>query len=196
VSLNVQFLTLAAMALSGAALGLLFDAYRVLSGEFRFPRWLIPPLDLLFWFAGTLAVFRVLYESNGGELRLYVLLALMIGLSFYFGLMSPGVIRVIRFVIKVCRQIVLFFRRLFHLLVIKPLIGLYRVAIVFLGFLAALSIFLSRLVIQLAYPLWKLLSWIFRPLVSKLGKLIRAERWLFPAGQVISRGIAKVKKWF
>jgi spore cortex biosynthesis protein YabQ len=196
VSLNVQFLTLAAMALSGAGLGLLFDTYRVLSGEFRFPRWLIPPLDLLYWFAGTLAVFRVLYISNGGELRLYVLLALMIGVSFYFGRMSPAVIRTIRFFIEVCRRVVRFMLRLGNLLIIKPAIGLYRVTIVFFGFLAALSIFLFKLVLQLAYPLWKLLSWMLRPLIAKLGTLIRAERWLIPAGQVLLRWIAKVKSWF
>ncbi|WP_199623993.1 spore cortex biosynthesis protein YabQ [Paenibacillus alkalitolerans] len=196
MSLNVQFLTLATMAVSGAGLGLLFDTYRVLSGEFRFPRWLIPPLDLLYWFAGTLAVFRVLYESNGGEVRLYVFLALLIGVSFYFGLLSPAVVRTIRFLIGIFKKAVRAILYIGNLLLIKPSIGLYRVSIVFLGFLAALSIFIFKVVIQLAYPLWKLLHWMFKPLVHACGKLVRADRWLIPVGRVVSKWIAKVKSWF
>jgi spore cortex biosynthesis protein YabQ len=196
VSLNVQFVTLASMALSGAGLGLLFDTYRVLSGEFRFPRWLIPPLDLLYWFASTLAVFRALYASNGGEVRLYVFIAILIGVSFYFGLLSTAVIRTIRLIIEAFRRTIRFLLHLGNILLIKPLIGIYKIAIVFLGFLAAISIFLCKLVLQLTYPMWKLLLWIFKPLFLALGKLIRAERWLEPIGQAVSRWFAKVKSWF
>lgn len=184
------------MALSGAGLGLLFDTYRVVSGEFRFPRWLIPPLDLLYWLAGTVVVFRILFESNGGEVRLYVFLAILIGVSFYFGLLSGYVVRTIRNLIETCRKIIRFLLRLGNILFIKPFVWLYGASIVFLGFLAAFSIFLFKLVIQLAYPFWRFLMWIGKPLLAAFGRLIRAERWLYPAVRSIARWVAKVKSWF
>ncbi|WP_274365910.1 spore cortex biosynthesis protein YabQ [Paenibacillus thermotolerans] len=196
MTLDTQLLTLAAMALSGAGLGLLFDTYRVVSGEFRFPRWLIPPLDLLYWFAGTLAVFRILYESNGGEVRMYVFLALLIGVSFYFGLLSGLVVRLIRTIIRFCLKTVRFALWLGNIMFIKPIMWLYRASIVILGFLAALSIFLSKLMLQLAYPFWRFLTWVGKPLFSALGRLVRAERWLVPIGRTIAAWIAKVKSWF
>ncbi|MCI3923259.1 spore cortex biosynthesis protein YabQ [Paenibacillus sp. TRM 82003] len=187
MTLSVQFLTLISMIASGAALGLLFDAYRVVSGEFRFPRWSIPPLDLLYWGVGTFVVFRVLFLSNGGEVRLYVFLALGIGICFYFGLLSNGFVRAIRWSIERIKAFVRFLIRLGNVLVVRPLIGLYRVLLVFLGFLAALSIFLGKVMIQLLYPLWKIAVWILRPLGSRLYALIRGDRWLRPVANRISQ---------
>lgn len=187
MTLNVQFLTLASMIASGAALGLLYDAYRVVSGEFRFPRWIIPPLDLLYWAVGTLAVFRVLYLSNGGEVRFYVFLALGIGVCFYFALLSGGIVRTIRWSIGRFKALIRWTLRLGNLLIVRPLIGLYRVLLVFLGFLAALSIFLGKVVLQLLYPMWKIAVWILWPLGLRLYALVRGDRWLRPAARRISR---------
>ncbi|HZG77746.1 MAG TPA: spore cortex biosynthesis protein YabQ [Paenibacillus sp.] len=181
MTLSVQFLTMAAMMLSGAALGLLFDGYRVLSGELRFPRWIIPPLDILYWAVGTVAVFRVLFLSNGGEVRIYVFLALMIGVSFYFALLSGFAVKTIRWTIGRVKALIRLLIRLGDLLVVRPLVGLYRLVIVILGFLAALSIFLGKLVLQLLYPLWKIARWLFRPLGRRLYKLVRGDAWLAPS---------------
>jgi spore cortex biosynthesis protein YabQ len=182
---------MASMICSGVALGLLFDTYRVLSGEFRFPRWIIPPLDLLYWAVGTLAVFRILFLSNGGEVRLYVFLAMMIGVSFYFGLLSGFFIKGIGWTIERIKQLIRSLIRLGDLFIIRPLIGLYRAFIIFLGFLAALSIFLTKLVLQLLYPLWKIAVWMLRPLGVKLFGLIRGDRWLLPVVRRISHWISK-----
>jgi spore cortex biosynthesis protein YabQ len=190
VTLSIQFLTMASMIASGAALGLLFDVYRVLSGEFRFPRWIIPPLDLLYWGIGTLAVFRVLFLSNGGEVRIYVFLAMMIGVSFYFALISSFAIQTIRWMIKQVKALIRFLLKLGNLLIVRPLVGLYRLCIVILGFLAALSIFLSKVVIQLLYPLWKLTIWIGRPLGRWLHSALRADRWLTPFVRRIAHWIS------
>ena len=44
----------------------------VLSGQLRFPRWSMHTLDLLYWVASALFVFRMLYAGNHGQLRFYV----------------------------------------------------------------------------------------------------------------------------
>jgi len=186
---------MAAMMASGTALGLLFDGYRVLSGELRFPRWIVPPLDILYWAVGTAAVFRVLYLSNGGEVRLYVFLALLIGVSFYFALLSPLFVKLFRRAIDLTRRCIRFGIRVVDALVVRPAIGLYRLCIVILGFLAALSIFLGKLVLQLLYPLWKFVLWIARPLGRQALRLVRAEAWLLPALRAAAKALQRVGIW-
>lgn len=186
---------MAAMVLSGAALGLLYDGYRVLSGELRFPRWMIPPLDILYWAVGAVAVFRVLYLSNGGEVRIYVFLALLLGISTYFALLSGFFVQAIRWTIAQVRRLIRFSIRLFDVLVVRPIIALYRLCIAILGFLAALSIFLGKLVIQLLYPLWKIAVWLVRPLAVHGYKLMRGDRWLAPAAWRAANGWRWIRRW-
>lgn len=183
------------MMASGAALGLLFDGYRVLSGELRFPRWIIPPLDILYWTVGTIAVFRVLFLSNGGEVRLYVLLALMIGVSFYFALLSGLFIRIFRWGIEAVRRTIRLFLRLGDALIVRPLIAIYRICIVILGFFAALSIFLGKLMLQLLYPLWKLACWIGKPLGRHASRLVRADAWLVPGIRFMAGFLQRIGLW-
>lgn len=186
---------MAAMMLSGASLGLLFDGYRVLSGELRFPRWIIPPLDILYWAVGMIAVFRVLFLSNGGEVRIYVFLALMIGVSFYFALLSDVFVKAIRWSVGRIKALIRTLIRLGDLLIVRPLIALYRLVIVILGFLAALSIFLGKLVLQLLYPLWKIALWIGRPLGRRVYRLVRAEAWLKPSVRFVADVLRRTGLW-
>jgi len=185
---------MAAMMCSGAALGMLYDAYRVVFREFRFPRWLVPPLDVMYWAVGTILVFRILYASNGGELRLFVFLALGIGVCFYFGVLSDAFVRAFRVALTALKRLVRFLVRLFVVLVVRPVVALYRAALVFFGFLAALSIFLGKLVLQLLYPLWKIAGWIARPIGRMLASAMRTERWLTPAVRRIARGWSRLTK--
>ncbi|WP_052339991.1 spore cortex biosynthesis protein YabQ [Gorillibacterium massiliense] len=73
MTLQVQFLTLGMMLLSGAAMGAVFDTYRVLTGQLRISRWILPFLDILYWISVTVFVFQMLGASNQGQLRFFVL---------------------------------------------------------------------------------------------------------------------------
>ncbi|AJY74942.1 spore cortex biosynthesis protein YabQ [Paenibacillus beijingensis] len=169
MSLNTQWWTMAMMLLSGLAMGAVFDGYRVISHELRFSRWLMPVLDLLYWGAATLTVFRVLYASNNGEVRAYVFLGLLIGIGFYFLLFSRAVMAVVRWSIEAVRRLIAFLLRCIDVLIVKPLILLYRLIRIIAGFLIVVTIFLSKLVLQLVRPLWLLARWLLSPLVRPLG---------------------------
>lgn len=187
MTLDIQIWTMASMMLSGVALGMLYDAYRVVSGEFRFPRWTIPPLDILYWAVGTIAVFRVLYLSNGGEVRLYVFLALMIGVSGYFAFFSGLITAIVRFAVAAVKQGVRWMLRLGDMLLIRPIVALYRLIVAILGFFAFLSTFLFKFMLQLLYPLWKFATWAGRALGAKLSRWIGADRWLPPLKAKVHR---------
>ncbi len=72
MSLQVQFVTIGMMFLSGHGLGVMYDMYRVLSRQFRAPKWIIPFLDVVYWVVATLLVFLALFYSNQGEVRMFV----------------------------------------------------------------------------------------------------------------------------
>jgi spore cortex biosynthesis protein YabQ len=92
VSLDVQFLTMAWMAGCGALLGAAFDTVNVTARRFRFGRGVRSLLDVLYWVAATLLVFRVLVKANGGVVRPFVFLGLGIGAVLYL-LLAAGLYR-------------------------------------------------------------------------------------------------------
>ncbi len=155
MSLDVQFLTLWMMFVCGLGLGVVFDLYRVVSGELRLSRWIIAIMDILYWIVAALAVFKVLYHSNQGELRIFVFIGLFIGLGVYFLLFSFLVQKTADLLIRVLRKILWFVMRLFHFLVVVPLMAVYKVFMIFLRLFAVIPVFIYKFVVQLFYPLWK-----------------------------------------
>ncbi|SDE53938.1 spore cortex biosynthesis protein YabQ [Paenibacillus sp. UNCCL117] len=189
MTLHIQFVTLGMMCAGGLSLGGLFDVYRVLAGQLRAPGWVKSILDLVYWFTGTLLVFALLYESNWGEVRPFIFLGLGIGIIFYFLLFSRPTIWVIRFIIRVVIQTARLLKRLVILLVIRPIVGLYRVFMIILGFLLATAMFLYRIVLQLCHPVWKLLLWLLRPLVKRLR--FPVPGWMKKTGQSVANFVRR-----
>lgn len=189
MTLQIQFVTLGMMCAGGLSLGGLFDLYRVLSGQLKVPVWLKAVLDLVYWFVGTLIVFKLLYESNWGEVRPFIFLGLGIGIILYFLLFSRTVIRVIKFMIRVVVATARMVQRTFMLLVVKPIIGLFRLTVIIFGFLLATAIFLYKIVLQLIYPVWKLLLWLIRP----LGRWIQipVPAWVKNTGQSVANFVRR-----
>jgi spore cortex biosynthesis protein YabQ len=196
VTLNVQFLTLWMMFVSGLGLGVLFDLFRVLAGQLRIPKWTLPLTDLVYWIVATILVFRVLYLTNQGQVRLFVFIGLVIGILLYFTSFSPWIVKLILLIIKTIKALIRFIKKSIELLIIRPAIVLYRFFILFLGFLAALAIFLYKIVLQLLYPFWKLLLWLLRPVLRPLAKRLKVPSWLVETGLAFERLWKWIRRWF
>jgi spore cortex biosynthesis protein YabQ len=184
------------MFVSGLGLGALFDGFRVLAGQLRAPKWSQPVTDLIYWMVATVLVFRVLYWSNQGQVRLFVFVGLLIGVLLYFTALSRYVVRALLFAIRMVKGLFRFLIKSVETVVIKPIIALYRFFILFLGFVATIAIFLYKIVIQCLYPFWKLLAWLTRPLWRPLLKHVRLPRWLADLGGWIARVWAWLRQWF
>lgn len=185
MNLHVQFLTMGFMLGCGLAIGFSFDAYRVLAGQLRLPRWTIPLLDLAFWAMATYFVFRVLVYSNYGQVRLFVFIGLFAGAALYFTAFSAAAVALIKWLIRLAVGLYRIFKRTVEIVIIAPIRMLYRTFTILLGFLAAIAIFLYKIVLQLLYPV-RFLSravWIF------LKKRAHAPRWL-------AAGWRRIVRWF
>ncbi|MUG48206.1 spore cortex biosynthesis protein YabQ [Paenibacillus woosongensis] len=186
MNLEVQWATLLWMAVSGGILGIAFDSYRVVSGQLRFPRWSVHALDLLYWVAASLFVFRMLYHSNQGDLRFYVFLGLFIGVWIYFLFLSVITARFVVMLMRIVKKIYLISVRIFRIFIIAPIIWLLKGIKLLLGFAWVILLFMGRITLL---PIWKLLLWALRPLIRKL-------RIIELAVSVRDRITTVWKRWF
>ncbi|GAC42465.1 hypothetical protein PPOP_1822 [Paenibacillus popilliae ATCC 14706] len=183
------------MMLSGLALGIVFDGYRVVAGQFRFPRWTVPLLDLMYWLAATLFVFQMLVKGNQGELRFYVFLGLAAGAWLYVILLSKVTVGIVTWLVRAILSISRFIRRCLYVLLVLPLKGLWIFTKGLASFLLSPAMFLGKIVLQCVKPLWLLIRWIFRPLIlpiwERLGMTERL-RWI---KQKVLSGIRRMNQW-
>jgi spore cortex biosynthesis protein YabQ len=146
MSLNHQFLTMALMIGCGLGLGVFFDIYRVLTGKFNLKRWVIAILDIAYGLAAAVAVFRVLYYSNYGQLRLFVFIALMLGIYLYYKWFSKGVIQLVLRIINLVEWV-------WNVFIVRPIQLYNKILLIFFGFFKLLTIFFYKFMLQLSYPL-------------------------------------------
>lgn len=177
MSLDVQFFTMGMMLASGLVLGFAYDLCTVVSQQARFPRWLISITDLCYWIAATLFVFYVLYRSNFGEVRLFVFIGLLLGVSLYYLWVSSFSVQAIQTLLRMLVRFVRLLIHVWHWAIVKPLILLYRILGLFLSFLASTAIFLYKIVVQLIYPLQILSLWLMR-FMRVTSVVDRMKRWL------------------
>lgn len=121
MSLNVQFLTMIAMVLGGFMLGVAHETFRRFSPYWKKRLVLTYVLELSFWLSHTFLLFYLLYRVNGGELRLYVFIACLLGYSIYQVTAVNLYKRFLERLITGFLHVVRVFKNILFFLVIKPL---------------------------------------------------------------------------
>lgn len=185
MSLNEQFITMLAMLLSGVGMGMVFDGYRVVALQLHFPKWTKPVLDFMYWLVAVCFVFRVLYLTNQGDLRFYVFIGLFLGVWFYFLWFSFTTVRIVVILMKALKQLVRFVKVCLDILLVRPVLLIYKLIRVLFRFLLAFVIFIGKIVLQLLRPFWKLLRW----MTSPLWRRIKAPIWL-------KQRISSIAEWW
>ncbi|WP_123042702.1 spore cortex biosynthesis protein YabQ [Cohnella candidum] len=161
-----QWSTIGWMVLCGALMGLVFDFYRVIARRFHIPRWMLPAFDVVYWAAATLGVFNVLLDHNHGEVRLYVFLGLGIGVTGYFGLLSPHVVKAADRIVTLVIGLAAWLWKAFRLVIAVPFLFLVRILaklldIVFV-IIAAILLYVGKLLLIPLMPLW---NWLWDKLL-------------------------------
>ncbi|MEW9672689.1 spore cortex biosynthesis protein YabQ [Ammoniphilus sp. 3BR4] len=168
MSLKIQAITMLLMVTCGMTMGLLYDTYRVMKGQTGLRGWLVIICDLLFWASCIFLVFGTLLRVNDGIVRVYLFLGMGIGAWLYFALFHSFYVKWFLRFINLVKAIYRFSVRVFQLVIIKPIILLYKVIITVI---VAVSLFIWKVILFI----YGLLQRIFVPLgthSSKLGKKI------------------------
>ncbi|AIQ55584.1 spore cortex biosynthesis protein YabQ [Paenibacillus borealis] len=177
----VQWITLFYMVLAGTAMGLAYDSYRVLSLKLSFPKWLNALLDLLYWIAAALFVFRMLYAGNQGQLRFYVFLGLFLGVWIYFLIFSVTVRRFVLMLIQSVQYTCRLLWRCIEIVIGWPLLWLWRLVKGTLLLLGRILLYILKLLLRLTKPIWVLpVRWV-SPHLSRFyhsARVVRITKWI------------------
>ncbi|WP_440897275.1 spore cortex biosynthesis protein YabQ [Amphibacillus sp. Q70] len=157
MTIEIQFASFFSMLLVGIYLGCMFDTNERIIQMFQtkiLPRFLF---QFLFWLAQSLLIFYSLVKINGGQVRLYFILAIIGGFWFYFFSLRRLYQAILEKVIELFIQIFKLIGRTIHLLLIKP--------IVFFG--QILLSLLNMVILILTYIFsffFKIIKWVLGPI--------------------------------
>jgi len=88
IPVEAQFNALIAMTLFGIFMGIVFDTYREIRYYFKFKPITTNVWDLIVWLILLVLAYAVLLRINYGEVRLYIFMAIALGLLIYFRFFS------------------------------------------------------------------------------------------------------------
>ncbi|KHF38327.1 spore cortex biosynthesis protein YabQ [Halalkalibacter okhensis] len=187
MTLTVQFYTMLSMAAMGVYIGAAIDTYGRFTRNRKKPsfNWIVACNDILFWLVQALIVFYVLLQSNYGEIRFYIFLALVCGFAAYQALLQTLYRTLLERIIEKIIQLYQITIKLFTILLINPvkylLKLLYSLCIMVLTTCLTVLLFLLRLI-------WRPIKWVLLLLykwtglhkqVKKLQPILRKIKGFF-----------------
>ena len=81
-------------SLTGVAIGILFDFFRILRRSIKTSNLVTYIQDILFWILTGIIVLYSIWYFNNGELRIFVFLVLIIGLLIYMTTLSSIIVKI------------------------------------------------------------------------------------------------------
>jgi spore cortex biosynthesis protein YabQ len=156
VTLATQWVTLSLMFASGALLGVFLDLYRILTRRFTLRGWPISLIDLLFWVSSACFVFTVLLWSNWGEMRFYIMIAIIAGILFYLRLLTKPVTVILTKLLQFIEWLINCLIRTFLMLIYRPIV---QVIFLFWKIFRSIVLFIWKIIT-------KPLLWILSPLIT------------------------------
>lgn len=115
-------------------MGLLFDIFRILRKSFKTPDFITYLQDILFWIISGLILLYSIFKFNNGEIRLYIFIGIIIGISLYILIFSKAFVSIsvhcIAILKKVIRILIIiptaFIIKLLSNIIYKPIILLCK----------------------------------------------------------------------
>lgn len=81
-------------SLTGVAIGILFDFFRILRRSIKTSNLVTYIQDILFWILTGIIVLYSIWYFNNGELRIFVFLGLIIGILIYMTTLSSIIVKI------------------------------------------------------------------------------------------------------
>lgn len=122
-TIAMQLYSLLVFTISGIAIGIFFDIFRILRRSFKTSDIITYIEDIIFWiFTGVFFLF-ILFKFNNGEIRSYVIIGILLGILIYMLTISRYFIKISVDIIKFLKKILLYpLKSVWNILVkiIKP----------------------------------------------------------------------------
>ncbi|MBQ9097049.1 MAG: spore cortex biosynthesis protein YabQ [Clostridia bacterium] len=123
VDVNAQTIQFFSCALSGGAIGVLYNLFAAIRRGFSFGRIATFFADGFFWVAGTVVFFCILHISCSGEITWYGLLGVILGMVLYLASASRIVYPVLLGLVKLIKKLLKFCMKIF----IMPFYKIFKV---------------------------------------------------------------------
>lgn len=125
-----QLFCLLIFIITGIAIGILFDIFRILRKSFKTLDWITCIQDILFWIlAGCIMLFSI-FVFNNGEFRSYVFIGILIGVVVYMLTISRIFIKsstaIIKFLKKILSYPINLIKNILNKVIIKPIYNLIK----------------------------------------------------------------------
>lgn len=127
MTLSVQFITMFTMVTCGFYLGIVKDTYYRFTPYWKEKRLLTYVMEICFWLTQTVLLFYVLFRVNGGELRLYIFAACLLGFSIYQVFAGRVYLRMLEQIITIVASVYRFVEKLILILLIAPIKWILKV---------------------------------------------------------------------
>ena len=93
--------------INGVLIGLLFDFFRILRKSFKTKDMITYIQDIIFWILTGFIILYSTFTFNNGEIRIFMFVAILLGVVFYMMLISSYVITVNVTIINFIKNIIL-----------------------------------------------------------------------------------------
>lgn len=98
--LESQINTLFIFAITGFIIGILFDFFRIQRKVFKTYDIITYIQDIIFWIASGIILTFVILKYTDGEIRIYMIFGIIIGIIVYFSFISKYMIKIFVNIIK------------------------------------------------------------------------------------------------
>lgn len=89
-----QFNTVFIFFLTGICIGLLFDFFRIQRKALKTCDFITYIQDILFWIVSGLIIIFVIMKYTNGEIRIYMVLGIILGILIYFLIISKYIMKI------------------------------------------------------------------------------------------------------
>lgn len=104
--------------INGIIIGLLFDFFRILRKTFKTKDIITYIQDIIFWILTGFVILYSTFTFNNGEIRIFMFIAIFLGILFYLTLISTYIIKVN---VKFINLIKVFISKIFRKKLLQPI---------------------------------------------------------------------------
>lgn len=163
-------MTMISMVLGGFFVGVALETFRRFSLTWKNNIILVFFMEICFWLIQSFVLFYILFRVNGGEIRIYVIVAGFLGFAIYKAMVATLYKRILERLISIIVSIYRFFARMINGIIIIPVKFIIQLLITCLRWVFKGIILIVTFLLTIVFgPIF----WIFKKIYHFLPKRVQ-----------------------